>query len=241
MRTVVADDLSIPTINVKYRFATVIGLPAGEVIEDFVYGDTDHWSFNGYKGGHFCYVIPTKKVSKLWDGQTNIHLVTKDGKDWAFHLEQVSGQRFDSKVMVQDAPPPKPISTCDVGLRLELTTFKNESTLRQAAYHVQIDTLKNEVDRRVIPVEFVASLDDDYHIGSKLRAEPFNVTKVYSQGKNTYIRSKAQPQAAFYEMEGKKKVHVNYDYRDGVYVVPGTVHEGCLGIGKQEACFKKKG
>lgn len=239
MQTVLVDDTHIPIVRTRYKFATVIFLPRGEVIREFAYGDREGWFFNRHKDGDACDIVPQKKRSKAWDGETNLHIITKGGKDYEIDLTEVTGKTFDSGIHIQEPDPPKPMSSCDVGLRMELSTFKETSRVKQAALDSQVEGLQSEVSRRVVPVEFVAALDDNYHISGKLRGAPFSVTKIYSDGQKTYLRSKT-PKAEIFERHGKETVHLKADYQDGVYIVQCVLNDGCLDVGDDTACFKRK-
>ena len=80
-----------------------------------------------------------------------------------------------------------------------------------------------------------------YHIKHDLRAKPFLVTKIRSDGKYTYIHSLEQEKAALYEEKDGKANLVQYEFRNGVYKVPKVLGTGYLKIGKKKGSFTKEG
>lgn len=234
-----------PTIFMRYNYATLFRIPESEVIEYLILGDKQNWSMNRESHNIFhvgpkralSHTVKGKKV-RAWDGKTNVHAIARSGNDYTFDLQEVDG-KFDASITVESNEPAKEetASLCDTGLKMQLT----EATLRETQKQNKIDRLNRDLQGKVDPAEFIASVQDDYKIPRKLRGDPFKVSRIYSRGGFTYIRSKAWRQPAFYEKDGKEKRHVNYSYREGVYTIPGEVTEGCLKIGKHEGCFKRKG
>ncbi len=244
MRTVKMD--SVPVIYTRHNFSTVINLPSDEVIEYLVYGDKAHW-FIERQSKHIFSVVPLKslaapksKKAVAWSGETNVQAITKSGTTYPFHLQQVESGKFDGIINVSGTEAPvakKEVSECDLDMKLKLTAATDKETRQQH----QIEQLNTDLKGKVEPADFVSSVHDNYDIPRGLKKDPFKVQRIYSREGLTYIRSSAWRQPAFYEKAGKEKRHVDYQNREGVYIIPGEVHEGCMVIGKHTECFKRKG
>ncbi len=244
MRTVSMKKTPTPLVFAKYNFSTVIVLPPDEVIEYLVVPDKPRW-FVHREGNHTFSVVPIKLMGQKgkkvtpWDGATNVQAIVKSGNPYPFHFQQVLTEQFDSVINVENdiAPKPKEVSECDLDMKLRLTAATDRETKQQH----QIEQLNTDLKGKVEPADFVSSVHDNYEIPRGLKKDPFKVQRIYSHEGFTYIRSSAWRQPAFYEKSGKEKRHVDYQNREGVYIIPGEVHEGCMVIGKHTECFKRKG
>lgn len=237
------DDSSIQPVYVRYKFSTVIKLPAGERIHDVVSGgDPRAWSFAGHPGSRICYLVPLRKKSKAWPGTTDLRLISTSGHIYSFKLIEISEGNYDATVFVRQIDPPKPVATvpaCDPALKHEVELEKQLAASQQSSFKAQLQTLNNEMQGKTDPSAFVAQMRTE-HVPRKMRRDPFNVTSIVTSRGFTFIHSKSDDQAAFYELDGKKPRLVNFSYADGVYSIPGNVHVGCLKIDKKKACFKGK-
>src|SRR3954470_9386483 len=83
-RDVTFNERSVIQVNAKLRFTTMIILPEGEQILDFVCGDKDFWVVSGAE--NLAYVKPAKAGA-----QTNLNLVTGSGHVYSFLLNEGSG------------------------------------------------------------------------------------------------------------------------------------------------------
>src|SRR5262249_12522714 len=73
----------IVKVSAKIRYSTLIMLPSGDRILDFICGDKDFWIVTGVQ--NLAYVKPAKVGS-----QTNLTLVTASGNIYSFLLTEVS-------------------------------------------------------------------------------------------------------------------------------------------------------
>src|SRR5688572_33421407 len=78
-RDVTYTDRTIVSVQAKLRFTTLIILPEGERILDFVCGDKDFWIVSGID--NLAYVKPAKVGAS-----TNLNLITDSGRVYSFLL-----------------------------------------------------------------------------------------------------------------------------------------------------------
>ncbi len=92
VRDVTYSDRQVIPVKTQVRFTTVLVLPEGEEILDFVCGDKDFWIVSGAQ--HLAYVKPAKEKAA-----TNLNLVTASGRVYSFLLRE-STDAPDLKVYV---------------------------------------------------------------------------------------------------------------------------------------------
>jgi Conjugal transfer protein len=67
--------------------------------------------------------------------------------------------------------------------------------------------------------------------------KPFFVRAMYHDDRFTYIQARPQEAPALYEIKDGQPNLVNFEYKDGVYVVDKILDHGYLAIGKQKLAF----
>ena len=80
-RQVVYGERDIISISAWTRFTTLIRLPKGEQILDFICGDKENWQVSGVQ--NFAFIKPAKPGAS-----TSLHLVTAAGTVYAFVLTE---------------------------------------------------------------------------------------------------------------------------------------------------------
>jgi len=68
---------------------------------------------------------------------------------------------------------------------------------------------------------------------------PFNVEAVWHDDKFTYLRGQFQETPALYEVKDGKLSLINFDFSNGLYIVPKELDRGYLTIGKQKVEFHR--
>jgi Conjugal transfer protein len=63
---------------------------------------------------------------------------------------------------------------------------------------------------------------------------------MYNDDKFTYIQARPEETPTLYEIKDGKPNLVNFDYRDGVYVVQKILGRGYLMMGKQKLAFTRE-
>lgn len=226
-RTVKYAAKDIVLIKAKLRYTTLIVLPQNEKILDFVTGDKDFWMVEGTQ--NFCYIKPAKQGAS-----TDVTLITAAGNVYSFLVKEV-GESDDPDVKVFVEPkdqsivqamnaPPKFVPSSDV-----------EATRVQAA----IAATRAERDKETFRADYpVNKLKFDYAFDKDKK--PFLVSAIYHDDRFTYIRSSAQEKPTLYEVKDGSPNLINFDLRNGVYVVSKIIDSGYLVIGKHRMDFKRQ-
>ena len=242
-REVVHTPTSVIPIATKLRFTTLILLPEGEEILDFVCGDRDYWVVSGAQ--HFAYVKPARAGAS-----TNLNLVTASGRVYSFLLTE--GQPDpDLKVYVRDqtaaSTPPKVRWHTPAeleALRDEVAVARREAqSAREAAANAVQDAAAARVEaQQTITTEvgkFRASYPGTLQFPYRLRQSPlpFCVTAIFHDDRFTYIRARARELPALYELVDGQPRLVSFQVEDGLYIVPRVLDHGYLSLGKQVLRF----
>jgi type IV secretion system protein VirB9 len=229
---------AVITIAAKLRFTTMILLPEGEEILDFVCGDKDYWVVSGAQ--HLAYVKPAKAAAT-----TNLNLVTTSGRVYSFLLTE-GGSDPDLKVYVRveggDAPRlPKFHSSAEVeALRQDAEAARRQAQdAREAAARAveEMASARVEADRTVeaqvaqFRASYPTTLKFPYRFSS--HQPPFNVVAIFHDDRFTYIRTSAPELPALYELVDGVANLVSFQVEDGLYVVPKVLEHGYLRLGKQ--------
>ena len=226
-------------LKAKLRYTTLIVLPKSEQILDFTCGDKEFWIVNGTQ--NFAYVKPARPNS-----QTNLNLITASGNVYSFVLSEVSGSAGlepDLKVFVQpkDGPmisalngAPKFVSAAQVEDYRQQVEMAKEET-RQAK-----TTAQSTIDREVAKFrsEYPTGLKFVYHF--EREQKPFLIDAIYHDDKFTYIRANPQETPALYEIKDGKPNLINFEYRNGTYIVSKILDSGYLTIGKARINFVRQ-
>ena len=222
-------------LKTKLRYTTLIVLPKNEQILDFTCGDKEFWVVNGQ--ANFAYIKPAKAGS-----QTNLNLITASGNIYSFALAEVSEipdaapdlkvfiePKDESMISAASASPKFVSSQALEDYRQQVTMAKEETRqTKQAA--------QNEIDREVS--RFVSNVRFSYRF--EAGKKPFNVRAMYNDDKFTYIQARPEETPALYEVKDRKPNLVDFDYKNGVYVITKILDEGYLVIGKQKLAFKRQ-
>lgn len=234
-KTVQYGDKDVVRIKTKVRYTTLIVLPKDEQILDFTCGDKEYWIVNGSQ--NFAYVKPAKPGA-----QTNLNLVTASGNIYSFVLTEVSetaGLDPDLKIFVQPkdesmiqaaTAPARFVSTQVVeGYKQQLAQAQDQARQAKQASQSAIETgIAQFVSDVRFPYRFEA--------GKK----PFNVRAIYHDDKFTYIQARPEDTPTLYELVDGKPSLVNFEYRNGVYVVSKILTRGYLVLGKEKLRFTRE-
>jgi len=241
-RTVRYAQTDIIPIHAKVRFSTLIVLPANEEILDYTTGDRDFWIING--AHNLCYVHPAAK-----DIRSNLNLITASGHVYSFLLTEISnepGVDPDLKVFVvpkEDSGIASVNSEPHFARESEVEAYKQEAEAAQAqatqAEHQAQAHAREEIAR--YREQYPSKLQFDYTYNAKATKAPFLVTAIYHDDKFTYIKCHAQEKPTIYEIKDGKPDLVNFDFQNGVYIIPEIVDRGYLAVGKKKASFERKG
>src|SRR5690349_15548339 len=217
IREVTATDRNVIPLNTRLRYTTMIVLPDGEEILDVICGDRDFWVVSAVQ--NVAHVKPAKA-----DAETNLNLVTARGTIYSFLLKEKSGSgQPDLKIYVNSSETtptgkPKYYSAADVErLNTELTEARSAivQTEQRAKEAVEAATK-----------QYPAKLRFAY--GTPKYEKPFFVKAIWNDGEFTYLKTDARELPALYEVKDGKPAVVNFQVRNGTYVVPKVLDRGYL-------------
>lgn len=230
----------IVPVRAKVRFSTLIVLPASEDILDFTTGDKDFWVINGVH--NLCFIHPAQAGIR-----TDLNLITASGHVYSFLLTEVSNEpnvQPDLKIFIE------PKDQSSVGGQdffqgyvpaSEIEAYKKEiQTIRQQA-DSQVQTAETQARQQVekFRYEYPAKLRFDYEINKKASGQPFLVSAIYHDEAFTYIQCAAREKPTLYEVRDGKPNLINFQFENGVYIIPKVVDSGYLAIGKKKLTFTR--
>ena len=226
-RTVQYHSQDIVPIRAKVKYTTLIVVPATEKVMEAATGDKDFWIVDVV--GSFCFVHPAKPGIS-----TNLNLITDKGNIYSFTLQDISSQggEPDLKVIIQ--PADQSSITASTGPAQYVPAAQLDQTKQQLA------TLQSHVTQAVDEYKssYPMQLKFDYTFKNE---DPFAVQSIYHDDKFTYIKTTASEKFSVYEMKDGKPDLINYDLRDGTYIIPKILDKGYIEIGKKHMDFSRKG
>lgn len=232
-REVISTERTVVKVHAKLRFTTMIILPEGEQILDYVCGDKDYWVVSGAE--NLAYVKPAKAGA-----QTNLNLVTASGRVYSFLLSEGSADA-DLKLYVRDEGnaatlPPSP--------RYYAASHVDELRRQAEDARKDADATRGAAARAVEEgiAKFRSAYPAELRFAYRYKADqrPFNVSAIFHDGKFTYIRADATELPALYEVRDGAPNLVNFQVENGLYVVPKVVERGYLVIGNQRLAFEAR-
>ena len=218
----------IVPIRAKIKYTTLIVVPATEKIMEAATGDKDFWIVDVV--GNFCFVHPAKAGIS-----SNLNLITDKGNIYSFTLTDItaSGGDPDLKVIIQ------PADASNIVAATGPAQYVPAAQLEQA--HQQIATLQSHVGAAVDEYKSAYPLALKFDYTFKLNEAPFNIQSIYHDDKFTYIKTNAPEKFSVYEMRDGKPNLINYDLRDGTYIIPKVMDNGYVELGKKKMDFTRKG
>jgi len=228
-------------IRAKLRFSTLIVLPEDEDIIDFTTGDKDFWIING--AHNLCYIHPAQAGIR-----SNLNLITASGHVYSFLLTEISNEANvepDLKVFVE----PKEKSSVLGGTGLdgyvradEAEAYKSEAAALRAQVQDQVRSAQTQAAEQInkFRADYQAKLQFDYRLDSKASREPFLVLAIYHDDAFTYIKCGAREKPTLYEIKDGKPNLINFQFENGVYIVPKILDSGYLAIGKKKLTFSRQ-
>ncbi len=227
-RTVQYHSQDIVAIHAKMKYTTLIEVPPTEKIMEAATGDKDFWVVDVV--GNFCFVHPAKAGIS-----SNLNLITDKGNIYSFTLQDVSAtaETPDLKVLIAPADRSSIVASAGPAQYVpaaQLLQSKQDLAALQSHVTQAVDEYKST---------YPLALKFDYTY--KANESPFDIQSIYHDDKFTYIKTNAPEKFSVYEMKDGKPDLVNYDLRDGTYVIPKVMDSGYLELGKKRMDFTRKG
>ncbi len=224
-----ASERGVIPLQTRIRFTTMIVLPESEEILDIICGDKDFWIVSSTQ--NIAHVKPAKEGAA-----TNLNLVTTSGSIYSFLLTEKA------------APPDLKVYVVDDGTRSATDKPKYYSAVQVEALELQLAEARatqRETERRA--EESTAAFRQEYPsrlqfvYGNLKYEKPFFVRSVWHDGQFTYLKTDASELPALYEVKDGKPALLNFQVREGTYVVPKVLDRAYLSLGTQRFTFEQQG
>ena len=229
----------IVEVRTKTRHTTVLVLPRGENILDFVVGDSDYWHLSG--SANLAYLKPLdEKV------QTNVALVCESGTIYSFLVKEAPDPHLVVRIEAgrSTAPAGRPafVARSAVDDYREMARAAGEAAraAREAA-DLRSTHAESQATEAVnqFRVDYPGRLSFAYQLDKKAYEWPFLVDAMWHDGQFTYLRSRAQESPAIYELKDGRPSLVAYDLTpEGLYIARHVLGDGWLRIGKKRARWR---
>ena len=225
----------IPRLRARVRHTTLIVLPAGERILDFVVGDSEYWHLTG--AANVAYLKPLAE-----DGATNVALVCESGRIYSFLVSE-HGEKAPHLVVRVDPATDAPGTSGAPGFvaRSEVVAYRRMAAeaadvARRAREEAEAGIIEArqqaQAETEAFRAEYPGRLRFEYRLDSEASKRPFLVEAMWHDGRFTYIRSRAQESPALYELKDGEPALVAFDLTDdGLYVARHVLGDGWLQIG----------
>lgn len=223
-------------LTTRVRHTTVITLPVGESILDYIVGDADYWHLTG--SANVAFLKPIEEGVN-----TNIALVCASGRIYSFLVQESS--LVDPNLVVRFAetgwPGGDSIPAQPAGLREPVFVSRdevrgwelmaNQAQLELAAVRAEaiadLDAFREDYPSRI---RFAYEMKDE----DKARSWPWQIEAMWHDGQFTYLRSNAQETPALYELRDGEPSLVAYDLQnDGFYVIRRIIGDGWFQLGDE--------
>ena len=227
-RTVQYHSADIVPILAKVKYTTLIEVPPTEKIMEAATGDKDFWIVDVV--GNFCFVHPAKQGIS-----SNLNLITDKGNIYSFTLQDISATADspDLKVIVE------PVDHSSIVAANGPPQFVPAAQVEQSKQ--QLAALQSHVAQAVDEFKSTYPLQLKFDYSFKANDPPFDIQSIYHDDKFTYIKTNATEKFSVYEMRDGKPNLVNYELRDGTYVIPKVMDSGYVELGKKRMDFTRKG
>jgi type IV secretion system protein VirB9 len=214
----------IVSVRARMHYTTLIQLPPTEKILEVATGDKDFWIIDTV--GNYCFLHPAKEGI-----HSNLNLITDKGAVYSFTLDDVEGADPDLKVVIE---PSDPSSIAATNGSVQWVPAADVSDAHAQAQLAQTRAAAAvELFRADYPTQ---TLKFDYTFRSE---SPFAVQAIYHDDRFTFIKSTAAEKFAVYELRDGKPDLINFQLKDGTYIIPKVIDHGYLEIGKHKLGFDR--
>ena len=229
-RTVQYHSQDIVPIKAKLKYTTLIQVPPTEKIMEAATGDKDFWIVDIV--GSFCFVHPGARGNQH---QPQPH--HGQGKHLQLHAvgcDFESGLQPDLKVIVV------PVDASNIVASQGIPAVRSE---RRSCSRCrgQLANLQQHVESTVD--EYKSSYQTQLKLRLCLRGQqrpirhPDDLTTTTSSPTSRPLRRR---KFSVYEMRDGKPNLINYDLRDGTYIIPKVMDNGYVELGKKKMEFSKR-
>ena len=221
-------------LTTRLRHSTVITLPAGEQILDYVVGDAEYWHLTG--SANVAFLKPLAA-----DVATNIALVCASGRIYTFLVQETDLVEPHLVVRLEaGAEGPDRDAGANGGIGEPLFVSREQVRgfeLMAAQAQLELAQVRAEAlaDLDAFRSDYPTRLRWPYRLDEDAGRWPWLVEGMWHDGEFTYLRSGAQETPALYEIRDGEPSLVPYDLtEDGLYIV-ATHHRRGLVPGRRRA------
>jgi hypothetical protein len=237
-RTVLYHPRDLVSIRAKLHYTTLLVLPDGDDVVEATCGDKDVWIVN--VRGALVSVKPAKAGV-----ETNLNLVTTSGQVYAFILTEVSdrkGQDPDFTVYLEPDDPavaaagrdhPKYVSAQQV------EDFRAQADIAREDARRATEAARTALEKGLTSFRTTYPLGLQFPYLFKADKKPFYVHAMFHDDHLTFIQAHATELPSLYELKDGAPNLVNFEVRDGTYIVPKILDSGYLMLGKQRLVFQR--
>ena len=229
----------IHRLRTQVRHTTVIVLPAGENILDFVVGDSEYWHLAG--AANVAFLKPLRP-----DAATNIALVCESGRIYSFLAAEKSDGPPHLVVRVESGAEQAALSGGGSGrpafvARSEVAAYQQMAAEATEAARTAREEAESRATSEIeaFRAGYPARLAFEYRLDGDASDRPFLVEAMWHDGQFTYLRSHAQESPALYELRDGEPALVAYDLtEEGLYIARHVLADGWLQIGDKRASWR---
>jgi type IV secretion system protein VirB9 len=236
-RTVTYHPRDLTSIHTKVRYTTLIVLPDGEDVVEATCGDKDQWVVN-VRGG----LVSVKPASR--GIETNLNVMTTSGQVYAFILTEISESKDrapdfivylepDGLATPGSADRPKYVRADQVEEFRAQATFAREDARRA------VEAARTEFDNNLTAFRTAYPLTLRFPYRVRVDEAPFFIRAMFHDDHLTFIQARAPELPAIYELKDGAPNLVNFEVRNGTYIVPKILDRGFLMIGKKRIAFER--
>jgi type IV secretion system protein VirB9 len=237
-RTVRVHPRDVVPIRAKTHYTTLVVLPDGEDVVEATCGDKDVWLVN--VRGALVSLKPAKAGV-----ETNLNVVTTSGQVFAFLLTEVSdpkGQEPDYTVYLEPDDPAFAAAGRDRPKYVpaeQVADFRAQAELAREDARRATDAARAALENGLTTVRTTYPLGLQFPYRFKADTPPFFVRAMFHDDHLTFIQAHARELPSLYELKDGHPNLVNFDVRDGTYVVPKILDRGYLMLGNQRWTFER--
>ena len=230
----------------RVRHTTLIVLPPGERILDFVVGDSEYWHLTG--AANVAYLKPLAE-----DAATNVALVCESGRIYSFLVAEHAKEPTDLVFRVEEGAEAAGMSAVGAGApafvaRSEVAAYREMAaeaaeSARRAQQLAEEAVAQAEADlvaaTEAFRTGYPGRLAFEYALDRNATRRPFLVEAMWHDGEFTYLRSRAQEAPALYELKDGEPSLVAFDLsEDGLYTAHRVLGDGWLQLGEKRAGWR---
>ena len=234
LRLADAPEEHVYQLTTRLRHTTVITLPVGEAILDYVVGDAEYWHLTG--SANVAFLKPVAEGI-----ETNIALVCASGRIYTFLVRETS--LVDPNLVVRiEAAGSDPDSIAGGalgGLREPVFVSRDQVRgfeLMAAQAQLELATVRAEAlaDLDAFRADYPTRIRHAYKLHRDAPDWPWLIEAMWHDGQFTYVRTSAQETPAIYEEQDGEPSLIPYDlHGDGFFVIRRIIGEGWFQLGDE--------